>query len=59
METEADKNISELKNHITESLELITDIIIRKCYGYDEFKNRYKNSLKQVLVKLMEIDGLI
>jgi hypothetical protein len=53
--TDADKKIDLAKEHIQKSIECLSEIVINKCWGYDEFIDSYKAKLKQNLSELIEI----
>lgn len=53
--TTADDKVDEAKDHVQKAIECLSEVVIRKCYGTDEYSVDYLNRLRKQLVVLLEI----
>ena len=54
-ETRADIVLEEAKTNIQFAIEKLSEIVINKCYGYDEFSVDYRNKIATSFNVLLSI----
>ena len=55
VETTADEQIVFIKEHIDTAIEILSDIIIKRVWGWEDFNKEYQNDLKDTLNQLLDI----
>lgn len=55
MKTDADERRDEAKRACTKSASCLSEILINKCFGWDEFSKEYLDTLKYIQRTLLEI----
>lgn len=53
--TTADEKRDKTKEHVQEATECLSEIVIGRCYGTDEYSIEYLNKLRGVLIGLLDI----
>lgn len=55
MRTTADDKVDSAVEHINSAVESISDVVVSKCYGYDEYSREYRKNLAIALQELLEL----
>ena len=53
--TTADEKLSSVKEHLRLALEDLSEIVIQKCWGYDEFNRQYQRILHECFTELVNV----
>lgn len=54
--TMADEKRDSAKAHIQQAVEDLSEIIIRKCYGHDEYNKEYKKKMRAAFLALLDME---
>lgn len=53
--TTADEKGDEAREHIQEAIEDLSEIVIGRCHGADEYSVEYRNKLRGALIGLLDL----
>ena len=53
--TTADEHRDKAIEHIKEAISELSEIIVNQCSGHNDFREEYKNSLKEMMNTLIEL----
>jgi hypothetical protein len=56
VQTRADQNRDDAIDHIQEAIKNLSDIVIGKCWGHDEFSDEYRQKIRKTLYALIELE---
>lgn len=59
--TTADEKLDEVRNHITAALKAMDEVVIQRCWGWDDFNDearaRHRQLFRDLADMRMRIDG--
>ncbi len=55
MQTTADKKIIEVKEHITNAIKKLHEVLVEDCHGFDGYTSSYKFALAETQHTLIDI----
>jgi hypothetical protein len=53
--TAADDKRDEAREHVSSAVQLLSEIVVEKCWGYDDFTTEYQKTLRKSLNNLIEV----
>lgn len=53
--TEADEKLDETRDHLNHAIESLSEIVVDRCWGWDQFNDEYQEKLQQTLNALLKI----
>jgi len=53
--TSADEHLYEAKENISKAVSELSEIVINKCWGHDDFSEEYKAKIKNTFLTLLEL----
>lgn len=53
--TTADEKRDKAEEHVQEAIECLSEIVIGRCYGADEYNVKYLNKLRGTLIGLLDM----
>lgn len=53
--TTADERLADAKTHISTAISCLSDIVIDKCWGVEDFSKLYYEDIRKALYDLIEI----
>ena len=53
--TTADEKVDEARSHVGDAVKCLSEIVIDKCWGHDDFNEEFRKKVKSVFLQLLEL----
>jgi hypothetical protein len=55
VKTSADESLDKVSEHISNAIKELTEIVVNRCHGYNEYSPAYKGYINQSYKELIDI----